>query len=48
MWKGFPYKAVGYLTFTMNGGGYRCSASVIGDNVIVTAAHCVYDTGNNT
>jgi V8-like Glu-specific endopeptidase len=48
MWKGFPYKAVGYLTFTMGGGGYRCSASVIGDNVIVTAAHCVYNTDNNT
>ncbi|WP_374685930.1 serine protease [Promineifilum sp.] len=44
MWKKYPYRAIGKLFFSA---GY-CSASVIGDNVIVTAAHCVYDTATNT
>lgn len=44
MWKKYPYRAVGKLFFNA---GY-CSASVIGDNVIVTAAHCVFDTATNT
>lgn len=46
MWTGFPYGAVGKLYIT--GGGY-CSASVISpNNIIVTAAHCVYNTDTNT
>jgi V8-like Glu-specific endopeptidase len=45
MWKQFPYKAVGKLYIT--GVGY-CTASVISpNNIIVTAAHCVYDTDAN-
>jgi V8-like Glu-specific endopeptidase len=41
MWKQYPYVAVGKLYIT--GGGY-CSASVISpNNIIVTAAHCVWD-----
>lgn len=44
MWKKFPYRPIGKLFFNA---GY-CSASVIGDNVIVTAAHCVFDTATNT
>ncbi len=40
-WKHYPYRAVGKLYIT--GGGY-CSASVISPyNIVVTAAHCVYD-----
>lgn len=44
MWKKYPYRAVGKL-FSNAG---TCTASVIGDNVVVTAAHCVYNTDNNT
>lgn len=44
MWKVYPYRAVGKL-FSNAG---TCSASVIGTNTIVTAAHCVYDTASNT
>ena len=41
----FPYKAVGKLY--ISGGGY-CSAAVISpNNIIATAAHCVYDTETN-
>jgi V8-like Glu-specific endopeptidase len=41
----YPYRTVGKLYIT--GGGY-CSASVISpNNIIVTAAHCVYDTVAN-
>lgn len=44
MYLQFPYRAVGKVY--ISGGGY-CSASVISPNVIVTAAHCVYDTSAN-
>lgn len=44
MWKVYPYRAVGKLFMSAG----TCSASVIGPNTIVTAAHCVYDTGSNT
>jgi V8-like Glu-specific endopeptidase len=49
MWKEFPWKATGKLYFcTPSGCGASCSASVIsGNNIIVTAAHCVYDTDVN-
>ena len=40
MWKYYPNKAIGRLYLN---GGY-CTASVISPTVIVTAAHCVYDT----
>lgn len=44
----FPHKTIGRLTFSTPAGSSFCSASVIsGTNVIVTAAHCVYDTTNN-
>lgn len=40
-WKFFPFRAVGKLFIS---GGGTCSASVISpNNVIVTAAHCVYN-----
>ncbi len=43
--KNFPHRVAGKLTFNTPGGASSCSASVIsGNNVIVTAAHCVYDT----
>jgi len=44
MWQYSPWKATGKLFF--NAGS--CSASVIsGQNIIVTAAHCVYNTDSN-
>lgn len=47
-WKKFPYRAIGKLFFNTPGGGSSCSASVISpNNIIVTAAHCVYDTNAN-
>ena len=43
--KNFPHRVAGKLTFTTPQGGSSCSASVIsGNNIIVTAAHCIYDT----
>jgi V8-like Glu-specific endopeptidase len=43
----YPHRRVGRLSFsTPTGTGY-CSATVIKNNYIVTAAHCVYDTAAN-
>jgi len=43
----YPYKWVGRLSFrTPTGTGY-CSATSISGNVVLTAAHCLYDTTNN-
>ena len=43
--RNFPHRVAGKLTFTTPQGSSSCSASVIsGNNVIVTAAHCIYDT----
>lgn len=41
----YPWRTVGKLYFTQNGGNYQCSASVIARRVIVTAGHCVH-SGN--
>jgi len=47
MWKDFPWKAIGKLYFNTEGGGSGyCTAQVISPkNIIVTAAHCLYDRG---
>ena len=37
----FPYRAAGKVYFTMLGRNYTCSGSVIGENTIWTAGHCV-------
>lgn len=42
-----PHKWVGKLTYTVNGVPASCSGSAISGNVMLTAAHCVYDTTNN-
>jgi V8-like Glu-specific endopeptidase len=43
-WKNYPYNAVGKLY--IDNVGY-CTASVINPSLIVTAAHCVFDTDLN-
>lgn len=40
----YPHRWIGRLTFTTPNGTSYCSATAIGGNNIVTAAHCVYDT----
>ena len=41
----YPASTIGKLFFTLNGGNFVCSASVIGTDVneIVTAGHCIND-----
>lgn len=45
--KQYPWRAIGKLVFTTPGGSSAsCTASLISpNNIIVTAAHCVYDRG---
>lgn len=48
VWKSLGNRAIGRLSFSTLSGTSYCSATVISpNNVIVTAAHCVYDTTNN-
>jgi hypothetical protein len=47
VWKQYPHKWVGRFSFTTPGGTSYCSATSISNNVLLTAAHCVYDTGAN-
>lgn len=47
LWQVFPHRWSGKLTFTTPSGNSSCSATAIGGNNFVTAAHCVYDTTNN-
>jgi V8-like Glu-specific endopeptidase len=47
LWKLYPHKWDGKFTFTTPSGNASCSATAIRNNHIVTAAHCVYDTGSN-
>lgn len=45
----FPYSAGGALFFKRNNKNYRCSAQFTADpTVLLTAAHCVRDTGSGT
>jgi V8-like Glu-specific endopeptidase len=47
-WKEIPYKKIGRLFFSVPGGSGSCSASVISPyDIIVTAAHCLYDSTYN-
>jgi glutamyl endopeptidase len=39
---GFPYRAIGLLTFNQGGGGsFVCTGWLIGPNTVATAGHCV-------
>jgi V8-like Glu-specific endopeptidase len=46
---GFPHTTVGKVFFTKPGvGNFVCSASSIGGDGVITAAHCVHDGATNT
>lgn len=42
---GYPYRAVGLLTFNQDSGSYSCTAWLISNNTIATAGHCVHSGG---
>ncbi|MDH3694328.1 MAG: hypothetical protein OER96_07140 [Gammaproteobacteria bacterium] len=43
----YPTSTIGKLFFTLNGGNFVCSASVIQKNTLATAGHCVSDGAGN-
>jgi hypothetical protein len=43
----YPHRWVGRVTFTTPAGTSYCSGTSISGNVLLTAAHCLYDTTNN-
>ena len=43
----YPHRWVGRLSFTTSSGTAYCSATAISGNVMLTAAHCLYDSTNN-
>jgi V8-like Glu-specific endopeptidase len=46
-WKYHPWRTMGKLYFnTPSGGTSYCSASMLKNNVLLTAAHCVYSRGS--
>lgn len=44
----FPHSTVGKVFFTSNGQNYVCSGSVLGNNALWTAGHCVFDPNTYT
>lgn len=48
LWTLYPHRWMGKFTFSTPQGNGSCTATAISNNHIVTAAHCVYDTWNNT
>jgi glutamyl endopeptidase len=45
---GYPYRAVGQLTFTQGGSNYTCSGWLISPDTVATAGHCVHEGGGGT
>jgi V8-like Glu-specific endopeptidase len=43
----YPHRWVGRLSFNTGGGTAYCSATAISGNVMLTAAHCLFDTSLN-
>jgi V8-like Glu-specific endopeptidase len=46
-WTTYPYSTVGKLYFTDGYSLYSCTATLIGEWTLVTAAHCAYNTDYN-
>lgn len=44
----YPFRTVGKVFFTSGGQNFVCSASVMGNNALWTAGHCVYDPNLRT
>lgn len=44
----YPISTIGKVFFTSNGVNYSCSASVLGNNAVWTAGHCVFDPSTYT
>ena len=44
----FPFSTIGKVFFTSNGQNYVCSGSVMGNNALWTAGHCVFDSNTRT
>lgn len=43
----YPFRATGHFAFiNAAGGSFRCTASLIGKSILVTAGHCVHQGGN--
>lgn len=42
---GYPYRAVGLLTFTQGSSSYTCTGWLIGADTVATAGHCVHSGG---
>jgi V8-like Glu-specific endopeptidase len=47
LWKIYPHVWIGRLSFQTPGGTSYCTGTSISNNVMLTAAHCIYDTTNN-
>lgn len=47
LWKLYPHVWVGRVSFRNGGISYSCSGSAISGNILLTAAHCIYDTEVN-
>ena len=43
----YPHRWVGRVTFTTPSGTSFCSGTSISNNIMLTAAHCIYDSTNN-
>lgn len=44
---GYPYRAVGQMTFTQGTGNYTCTAWLISADTLATAGHCVHSGGTS-
>lgn len=42
---GYPYRAVGLITFTQGAGSFTCSGWLISADTVATAGHCVHSGG---
>lgn len=42
---GYPYRAIGLLTFNQAGGSYSCTGWLVGKDTVATAGHCVHQGG---